>query len=261
LTTPVNIKTLGIIPSRYASTRFPGKPLALLGKKPVIQWVYERSAPVLDAVFVATDDSRIFKTVRDFGGDVVMTSDIHRSGTDRCAEALNKVESIKKIQYDIVVNIQGDEPFIDPGQIRKLVSLFNDPAAQIATLAGEISREDDIFDPNKPKLVVDSDNFAMLFSRSPIPFVRDAERGNWHLRFRFLRHIGIYAFLPEVLRKITTIPPSELEITESLEQLRWLQNGFRIKVGITNVQNVGIDTPEDLEEARKMIRSGMGGNV
>ena len=249
------IHILGIIPARYASTRFPGKPLALIGNKPVIQWVYERSSDALDEVFVATDDERIFNCVRDFGGQVVMTSKNHQSGTDRCAEALEIVESMKGKHFNIVVNIQGDEPFIDPGQIKQLVDLFSDPSTEIATLVTEINCHEDLLDPNKPKVIVDTHDFALLFSRAAIPYVQGADVKKWHLRYRFLKHIGIYAFLPDVLRKITVLPPSGLELAESLEQLRWLENGYRIKVGTTTIENIGIDTPEDLENARKVSRN------
>jgi 3-deoxy-manno-octulosonate cytidylyltransferase (CMP-KDO synthetase) len=249
----ISTSTLGIIPARYASTRFPGKPLAMLGNKPVIQWVYERSAPVLDTVYVATDDRRIYDRVRDFGGAAVMTSESHTTGTDRCAEALQTIASQTKKKYGIVVNIQGDEPFIDPQQIRQLLNLFDDKDTQIATLAAEITRNEDIFDPNKTKLVKDAKDFALLFSRSPIPFQRGAMRTDWQLKHKFLRHIGIYAFLPHVLLEITKLEPSGLEMAESLEQLRWLENGYRIRVGISHSENIGIDTPEDLEEAGRMI--------
>jgi len=248
------MKTLGIIPARYASTRFPGKPLAILGSKPVIQWVYERSFQVLDKVCVATDDERIFTIVEDFGGLVVMTSSEHRSGTDRCAEALEILESRDGVKYELVVNIQGDEPFIEPSLIKKLIDLFSDPRTQIATLASNISKTEDIFDPNKTKVVTDINDFAMFFSRSPIPYLRDAERIEWHTKYRFLKHIGIYAFLPDVLRRIIVLPQSQLETAESLEQLRWLQNGCRIKVGYTEVEHIGIDTPEDLHKAQSLIR-------
>lgn len=247
------MKALGIIPARYASTRFPGKPLAMLGDKPVIQWVYERSRSVLDKVCVATDDERIYEKAKEFGAPVFMTSLLHRSGTDRCAEALDLIEKKDNQQFDLIVNIQGDEPFIDPDQIKQLVKLFDDPLTQIGTLASIITGAEEITDPNKPKLVTDINDFALLFSRSPIPFVRGHEMKVWSMKYRFLKHIGIYAFLRAVLREITKLPPSGLELAESLEQLRWLENGYRIKVGLTKTENIGIDTPEDLEKARKMI--------
>ncbi len=247
------MKTLGIIPSRYASTRFPGKALALLGNKPVIQWVYERSESAVDTLCVATDDERIYHCVKGFGGIPVMTSPGHLSGTDRCAEALDIIENIKNQHYEVVVNIQGDEPFVDPTQINQLVQLFNDPLTQIATLASEISKMDDILDPNIAKVVVDIHDFALMFSRSPLPYLRGIKKDEWLAKHRFLKHIGVYAFLPGVLRKITKLPPSTLEKAESLEQLRWLENGYHIKLGISSLQNIGIDTPEDLEKATKRI--------
>jgi 3-deoxy-manno-octulosonate cytidylyltransferase (CMP-KDO synthetase) len=247
------MKILGIIPSRYGSTRFPGKPLALLGGKPVVQWVYEKSASVIETVCVATDDERIFNCVKDFGGRVVMTSKAHPSGTDRCAEALEIMEVLSKQQFDIVINIQGDEPFIDTMQINQLVGLFEDPQTQIGTLAKEISDRLDIFDPNKPKLVKDTNDFALLFSRSPIPYIRGMKMEEWPGDHKFLKHIGIYAYLSKVLRTLTLLTPSELEIAESLEQLRWLENGYRIKIGLTQIESIGIDTPGDLEKAQGLI--------
>ena len=248
------MKILGIIPSRYGSTRFPGKPLALLGEKPVVQWVYEKSATALERVYVATDDERIFNCVKDFGGRAVMTSGAHLSGTDRCAEALEIIEMRDSQQFDVVVNIQGDEPFIDPLQIGQLIKLFEDPLTHIATLAKEISDNPEIFDPNKPKLVKDINGFALLFSRSPIPYIRGMKKDEWPGNHTFYKHIGIYAYLSSVLRKISLLTPAELEIAESLEQLRWLEHGYRIKVGLTSLENIGIDSPEDLEKAQKFIR-------
>lgn len=248
------MKIIGIIPSRYNSTRFPGKPLALLGKKPVVQWVYERSAAALESVYIATDDERIFNCVKGFGGRAIMTSGTHLSGTDRCAEALEIIEMRDQQKFDIVVNIQGDEPFIDPLQITQLIKLFDDPLTHIATLAKKISDRPEIFDPNKPKLVKDINDFALLFSRSPIPYIRGMKMEEWPGNHEFFKHIGIYAYLSSVLRKITLLAPSELEITESLEQLRWLENGYRIKVGLTSFENIGIDSPDDLEQAQALIK-------
>ena len=247
------MKILGIIPARYNSTRFPGKPLALLGNKPIIQWVYEKSALAIEDICVATDDERIFDCVNNFGGQAVITSLKHQSGTDRCREALEIMETMNQSHYKIVVNIQGDEPFIDPKQIRQLIDLFNDPNTQIATLAKEITVESDIFDPNRPKVVTDINGFALLFSRSPIPFIRNSHKDDWINTFKYFKHIGIYAYKSEILRKISMLTPSSLEIAESLEQLRWLENGYRIKIGHTPFENIGIDTPEDLELAKKLI--------
>ena len=245
------MKFIGLIPARYASTRFPGKPLALLAGKPVIQHVYEQAAKVLDAVYVATDDERIYNKVLEFGGKAVMTSTEHHSGTDRIEEALEKVGG----DFDVVVNIQGDEPFIAQSQIETLCHCFEDETTQIATLGKPFECIEAVENPNSPKIVVDNRGYAMYFSRSTIPFVRGVERQEWLKKYPFLKHLGIYAYRTEVLKAITRLPQSSLELAESLEQLRWLENGYRIKVGITNVETVGIDTLEDLQRAEDFIRS------
>ena len=245
------MKFIGLIPARYASTRFPGKPLALLAGKPVIQHVYEQAVKVLDAVYVATDDERIYNKVTEFGGKAVMTSTKHHSGTDRIEEALEKVGG----DFDVVVNIQGDEPFIAQSQIETLCHCFEDEDTQIATLGKPFECIKAVENPNSPKIVVDNRGYAMYFSRSIIPFVRGVERQEWLKKYPFLKHLGIYAYRTEVLKAITRLPQSSLELAESLEQLRWLENGYRIKVGITNVETVGIDTPEDLQRAEDFIRN------
>ena len=243
------MKFIGLIPARYASTRFPGKPLALLGGKPVIQRVYEQVTSVIDDACVATDDERIYNCVKEFGGKVVMTRTDHKSGTDRIEEAIEKIGG----DYDVIVNIQGDEPFIQRSQIETVCSCFDDEETQIATLGKPFISMDAVANPNSPKIVVDNNNFAMYFSRSIIPFVRGKEQTEWLDHYPFLKHLGIYAYRREVLRKITQLPQSSLEIAESLEQLRWLQNGFKIKVGLTDIETVGIDTPEDLERAEREL--------
>lgn len=243
---------VGIIPARYASTRFPGKPLAMLGGKAVIQRVYEQVSNVLSDVYVATDDERIFNAVKTFGGKVVMTSANHKSGTDRVEEAVNKLGE----QFDVIINIQGDEPFIHESQIRTICECFSDTNTMIATLGRPFTEDDTIEDlenPNSPKLVCDNNGFAMYFSRSIIPYVRNAEKKEWINKFNYLKHIGLYAYRRNVLAEITKLPQSSLEIAESLEQLRWLQNGYRIKVGITNVETIGIDTPDDLKKAEEFL--------
>ena len=245
------MKFIGLIPARYASTRFPGKPLALLAGKPVIQHVYEQAVKMLDAVYVATDDERIYNKVTEFVGKAVMTSTEHHSGTDRIEEALEKVGG----DFDVVVNIQGDEPFIAQSQIETLCHCFEDEVTQIATLGKPFECIKAVENPNSPKIVVDNRGYAMYFSRSVIPFVRGVERQEWLKKHPFLKHLGIYAYRTEVLKAITRLPQSSLELAESLEQLRWLENGYRIKVGITNVETVGIDTPEDLQRAEDFIRS------
>ena len=239
------MKFIGIIPARYASTRFPGKPLALLGGKPVIQHVYEKVAAVLEAAYVATDDERIYDVVKSFGGQVVMTRTDHKSGTDRIEEAIEKIGG----EWDVVVNVQGDEPFVAKSQLDTICHCFDDPTTQIATLGKPFESMEAVQNPNSPKIVVDNMGFAMYFSRSVIPYVRGKEKSSWLTHYPFLKHLGIYAYRKDVLRQVTQLPQSSLEIAESLEQLRWLQNGFKIKVGTTDVETVGIDTPQDLERA------------
>lgn len=244
------MKYIGIIPARYASTRFPGKPLALLGGKPVIQRVFEQISSLLDATYVATDDDRIFDAVQGFGGKAIMTSPTHKSGTDRIEEAMQKIGG----DYDVVVNIQGDEPFVRREQIEALCACFADPITQIATLGKPFDSMEAAENPNSPKIVVDNNGFALYFSRSVIPFVRNKEKKDWLEAYPFLKHLGLYAYRREVLTEITRLPQSSLEIAESLEQLRWLQNGYRIRVGITGQETVGIDTPEDLKRAEEFLR-------
>ncbi|MBP8641561.1 MAG: 3-deoxy-manno-octulosonate cytidylyltransferase [Prevotella sp.] len=245
------MKFIGIIPARYASTRFPGKPLALLGGKPVIQHVYEKVAAVLEAAYVATDDERIYDVVKSFGGQVVMTRTDHKSGTDRIEEAIEKIGG----EWDVVVNVQGDEPFVAKSQLDTICHCFDDPTTQIATLGKPFESMEAVQNPNSPKIVVDNMGFAMYFSRSVIPYVRGKEMSSWLTHYPFLKHLGIYAYRKDVLRQVTQLPQSSLEIAESLEQLRWLQNGFKIKVGTTDVETVGIDTPQDLERAEEFLKA------
>ena len=245
------MKFIGIIPARYASTRFPGKPLALLGGKPVIQHVYEKVAAVLEAAYVATDDERIYDVVKSFGGQVVMTRTDHKSGTDRIEEAIEEIGG----EWDVVVNVQGDEPFVAKSQLDTICHCFDDPTTQIATLGKPFESMEAVQNPNSPKIVVDNMGFAMYFSRSVIPYVRGKEKSSWLTHYPFLKHLGIYAYRKDVLRQVTQLPQSSLEIAESLEQLRWLQNGFKIKVGTTDVETVGIDTPQDLERAEEFLKT------
>ena len=243
------MKFIAIIPARYASTRFPGKPLAVLGGKTVIQRVYEQVSRVLDEAYVATDDERIFQAVEAFGGKAVMTRTDHKSGTDRIQEAATKIGT----DADVIINVQGDEPFIQPSQIETLMHLFDDPTTQIGTLGKPFESMEAVENPNSPKIVTDNRGFALYFSRSVIPYIRGKERGEWFGEYPFLKHLGIYAYRREVLAQITKLPQSSLEKAESLEQLRWLQNGYRIKVGLTDVETVGIDTPEDLLRAAHFL--------
>ena len=244
------MKFIGIIPARYASTRFPGKPLAVLGGKTVIQRVYEQASSVLEEAYVATDDERIFNAVESFGGRAVMTRADHKSGTDRIEEAAEKIGT----DADVIINIQGDEPFIQKSQIETLMQLFEVPETQIGTLGKRFESIEAALNPNSPKIVTDLQGFALYFSRSAIPFVRGQEQAIWLEKYPFLKHLGLYAYRREVLREVTKLPQSPLEIAESLEQLRWLENGFRIRVGLTDVETVGIDTPEDLQRAEEFLK-------
>jgi len=243
------MKFIGIIPARYASTRFPGKPLAVLGGLPVIQHVYEKVSLALGEAWVATDDERIMRAVESFGGRAVMTRSDHRSGTDRIYEAATAIGTTA----DVIINVQGDEPFVHASQLDTVCRLFDDGQTQIATLGKRFETMEQVENPNSPKIVTDVNGYALYFSRSAIPFVRGKERGEWLKSFPFLKHIGLYAYRREVLAEITRLPQSPLELAESLEQLRWLQNGYRIKVGLTDVETIGIDTPEDLERAEVFL--------
>jgi 3-deoxy-manno-octulosonate cytidylyltransferase (CMP-KDO synthetase) len=238
---------IGIIPARYASTRFPGKPLAVIHGKTMIQRVYEQSSKALETVFVATDDERIFTAVKAFGGRVIMTSSSHKSGTDRCTEAVEKAEKELGTSYDVVLNVQGDEPFIEPQQLELIKSCFSDNKAQIATLVKRAGSAGELFDPNRPKVVMNANNEALYFSRATIPFIRGIDGGEWFSARDFYIHIGLYGFRRNILPEITALPQSPLELAESLEQLRWMENGYRITVRTTNYDSFGVDTPEDLQ--------------
>lgn len=242
---------LGIIPARYASTRFPAKPLADMGGKSMIRRVYEQAkkSKSLSKVVVATDHEEIYQHVIDFGGDVCMTSTHHASGTDRCYEVLLK----ENTSFDYVINIQGDEPFIAPEQIDLLASLLLDGDTELATLIKKIDSVEQLFNPNLVKAVVNKNAEALYFSRSPIPYVRNMEQVEWVTHHNFYKHIGMYAYRKDVLEKITRLEISSLEKAESLEQLRWLENGYKIKVKETNIETIGIDTPEDLQNALKHL--------
>lgn len=242
---------IGIIPARYSSSRFPGKPLAKLGGKIVIQRVYEQVSKVLGNVWVATDDERISDAVKAFGGNVVMTRADHKSGTDRIEEAYAKIGK----QTPVIINVQGDEPFIHPEQIESVMKCFDDPQTQIATLGIRFKSIEAVRNVNSPKIVVDNNGYAMYFSRSIIPFVRGVDESEWLSHYPFLKHLGMYAYRADVLKAVTSLPQSSLEKAESLEQLRWLQNGFRIKVAETNFETVGIDTQDDLKRAEEFLHN------
>ena len=242
---------IGIIPARYASSRFPGKPLAMLGGKMVIERVVEQVSSILDNVYVATDDQRIYDAVTGFGGRAIMTRTDHQSGTDRIREAYEKIGE----DFDVIINIQGDEPFIQRSQIKTVMDCFNDENTQIATLGKLFTTMEAVRNPNSPKIVIDNNGYALYFSRSEIPFVRNVDEKEWINKYPFMKHIGLYAYRSNVLKEITELPQSSLELAESLEQLRWLQNGYKIKVGTTDVETVGIDTPDDLKRAEEYLLS------
>ena len=247
-----NMKFLAIIPARYASTRFPAKPLAILGGKPVIQHVYERVSNVLEAV-VATDDERIYAAVKSFGGRVVMTSTEHRTGTDRCLEAYNNYG----VEADVVINVQGDEPFIAEEQIRGLMQCFDNQQTDIATLIKPFpinTSYETLSNPNTPKVIVNPQGQAIYFSRSVIPYLRGKSEDEWASLHTYYKHIGIYAYRIEALKQITQLSQTPLELSESLEQLRWLENGLTIQTAITNIETIGIDTPEDLVKAEQYLQ-------
>lgn len=245
------MKFVVIIPARYASTRFPGKPLAMIGDRPVIWHVYEQARKVVGDVVVATDDERIYNAVKAFGGRVVMTSDKHRTGTDRCFEALRKLGGA----YDVVINLQGDEPFIDPSQITALMRCFEREETDIATLVKPYTADTDLCElenPNSPKVVLNLKGQAIYFSRSVIPYVRSANKAEWMKCHVFYKHIGIYAYRAGVLARITEMDQTQLELAESLEQLRWIENGLCIQTAVTDIETCGIDTEADLEKARRI---------
>lgn len=248
------MKILGIIPARYASTRFQGKPLADINGKSMIQRVYEQSmkAGLLSNLIVATDDRRIYDAVMSFGGKVIMTSTNHQSGTDRCCEVIDNIDD----RYDTVVNIQGDEPFINPEQINLIAELISQEDSQIASLCKIIEDEKELFDENIVKVVFDINKNALYFSRQAIPFLRKVEKNekSWMAKHVFYKHIGIYAYKTEILRKISHIPQSGLELAESLEQLRWLENSYKIRMGVTEFNSYSIDTLEDLEKCLKSFK-------
>jgi 3-deoxy-manno-octulosonate cytidylyltransferase (CMP-KDO synthetase) len=245
------MKIIGIIPARFASTRFPGKPLIDIGGKSMIQRVYQQAkkSGSLTDVVVATDDVRIEEHVKAFDGNVVMTSKTHQSGTDRCFEAIRNFSA----DADVVINIQGDEPFIFPEQIDLAVSCFNSDKVQIATLAKKITAAVDLFNVNVPKVILNKQMEAIYFSRHAIPYIRGKEQTEWLVDHTFYKHIGIYAYRTRILAEITALKQSSLELSESLEQLRWIENGYKIKVEITDFESVAIDVPDDLKKLTKFL--------
>jgi 3-deoxy-manno-octulosonate cytidylyltransferase (CMP-KDO synthetase) len=241
------MKVIGIIPARWESSRFPGKPLVKIGSKTMIERVYLQTAKALDYVVVATDDLRIVEDVKRFNGQVVMTSNQHQSGTDRCAEALAIFQKESGQNFDVVINIQGDEPFVQQEQIHDIARCFDDPNTEIATLVKKITEPEIVFDPSCPKVILNTNSEAIYFSRSTIPYINNTKEKDWFDKFTFFEHLGLYAYKAEILQEITKLEPSSLEIAESLEQNRWLENNYRIKVIETDHENISIDTQEDVD--------------
>lgn len=248
------MNVLGIIPARYGSTRLEGKPLIDICGKPMIQHVYEQAKKALKYVLVATDDERIEKAVKEFGGKVVMTSSEHNTGTNRCLEAYEVFSSQSDVKFDVVMNIQGDEPLLEPDQIRSLEACFIDEETEMATLVIPVKEKEDLFEGGV-YVVLDKFNNALYFSRSVIPFVRDAEKSNWQNKHLFYKHVGMYAYTPKALREFAILHQTSLEIAESLEQNRWLENGKKIRVEITESETIAVDTFDDLKRVRKIIKS------
>lgn len=238
---------IAIIPARYGSTRFPGKPLADIKGKIMIQRVFEQASKSFETVYIATDDKRIAQKVDAFGGNYIMTSRRHKSGTDRCAEAIEKIRNIENKEFDVIVNVQGDEPFVQPEQFAQIKKPFRFKRTQIATLAKPIINQDDIFNPNKPKIILNQKKEAICFSRSPIPFIRGKHQKKWIYQHQFYKHIGLYAYRYKILKEVAALKRTPLEIAESLEQLRWLENGYKIRVELTEYESVSIDTRKDID--------------
>lgn len=240
------MKILGIIPARYGSTRFEGKPLALINGKMMIQRVFEQAkkADRLTEVVVATDDERIYDAVVGFGGKAVMTSTNHKSGTDRCREVVDKIGT----GFDAVINIQGDEPYINPLQINQIAELISDENTPLASLCKPVHDEDELRSPNAVKVVFDKDGKALYFSRFAIPYLRN------QVERTFYKHIGIYAYKTAVLREVSALPQSSLELAESLEQLRWLENGYTVRMGVTEFESYSVDVPDDIVKIEKIFK-------
>jgi len=247
------MKILGIIPARYDSTRFPGKPIAIINGKPMIQRVYKQASKskTLSKVIVATDDIRIVEVVKQIDGEVMITSKDHKSGTERCNEVFEQLKKSNEV-FDVIVNIQGDEPYIKPEQIDAVTDCFSNPNVQIATLKKKINTNDELFNPNVNKVIVDQNQEAIYFSRNPIPYLKNIEKDSWLENHDYYKHIGIYAYRSSILEEITKLKSSSLEIAESLEQLRWLENGYRIKVLETIYDSIAVDIPEDLSKFLNM---------
>ena len=250
------MKIAGIIPARWESSRFPGKPLAEIKGKTMIHRVYEQclKSPSLEKVIVATDDEKIFNEVEGFGGVAMMTSTRHESGTERCGEVVETLERQGEV-FDAIINIQGDEPFIDPLQIAKVSDQLKNENVGIATLVKKISNRKELFDPNVVKVVLGKDGMALYFSRSTIPYLRGFEQIKWKNKHSFFKHVGIYGYKTEILKNIITLPKGKLEVAELLEQLRWLENGFSIFAEETELESIAVDSPEDLSKFLNFLKT------
>ncbi len=242
---------LGIIPARFQSSRFPGKPLVKIDGKTMIHRVWEQSSKVLNHIVVATDDEGIKKEVESFGGIALMTDSKHKTGTDRCAEALLSYQKTHSVNFDIVLNIQGDEPFIDPEQIRQLIAVFQEDTIQIGTLVKVIKDQEELMDPNQPKVVLDKYQSALYFSRSPIPYIQNEKQGNWLEKHDFFKHVGMYGYKSNILLEISKLKKTILEQAESLEQLRWLESGYEIHTAVTDIDSFSVDNIQDLEKIKE----------
>lgn len=244
---------LGIIPARYASTRLEGKPLIDIAGKPMIQWVYEHAQKALQHVYVATDDQRIESIVTGFGGKAIMTSPNHSTGTNRCLEAYDKIRRQMDIQFDVIINIQGDEPLLHPDQLNVLMECFDVSNTEIATLVIPVTNKEELDNESEVFVTFDRHLTALYFSRSVIPAMRGVPKNEWMQHNTYYKHAGMYAYTPEALRKFAELPQSTLEITEGLEQNRWLEDGGKIRIGITEHQSIPVDTIEDLERIRHIM--------
>ena len=242
---------LGIIPARFQSSRFPGKPLVKIDDKTMIQRVWEQASKILNNLVVATDNEAIKKEVESFGGIALMTDEKHKTGTDRCAEALVSYQKLYSVNFDIVLNIQGDEPFIDPEQIRQLSDIFKDTSTQIGTLVKVIKDQEELMNPHQPKVVLDKQNYALYFSRSPVPFIQNKKPENWLKKHNFYKHVGMYGYRSNILLEISKLKKTILEKAESLEQLRWLESGYKIQTAVTDIDSFSVDNIHDLEKIKE----------
>lgn len=244
---------LGIIPARYGSTRLEGKPLADICGKPMIQHVYEKAKSVMDTVFIATDDAQIIEAINNFEGKSVITSTDHNSGTNRCLEAYDKVRKIEEEEYDVIINIQGDEPMLHTEHLTLLMECFNDPETKIASLVYKVNRPEDLTNKSEVFVTFDKYNNALYFSRAVIPELKDVNKSEWFGKIDFYKHIGLYAYTPDALELFASLPQTSLEIAEGLEQNRWLENGHSIKLALTDKESFPVDTQEDLDKIRAIM--------